>query len=237
MPRFPFVPSGLRASASTSLSALAAIALLCLSGCGSGGSNNGGGGGSNPISAPVAGSVIFSTPRGNVAGPSVSLSINATPAQTATTDANGNFTFAAVPYGTYTITPSLSGTNAIFTPATQSVTVGSGGAVTSFKAAVGYSVSGTVSYTGTATGPIYLALEQSCDGCPTGALQGTSIPAPGPFTINGAAPGPYIVEAWRDTLNNGAPNESDPTGSSATFTVSSADLTGVSVALTAIGPL
>ena len=237
MPRFPFVPSGLRASASTSLSALAAIALLCLSGCGSGGSNNGGGGGSNPISAPVAGSVIFSTPRGNVAGPSVSLSINATPAQTATTDANGNFTFAAVPYGTYTITPSLSGTNAIFTPATQSVTVGSGGAVTSFKAAVGYSVSGTVSYTGTATGPIYLALEQSCDGCPTGALQGTSIPAPGPFTINGAAPGPYIVEAWRDTLNNGAPNESDPTGSSATFTVSSADLTGVSVALTDPAPV
>jgi hypothetical protein len=102
----------------------------------------------NPLKAvAVAGSVIYSNSCGPAVGPATTLSINTTPVQTTTTDSNGNFVFAAVPQGTYTITPSLSGTNALFTPATQNVTVGAGGAVASFKAVVGYAVTGNVSYT------------------------------------------------------------------------------------------
>lgn len=181
--------------------------------------------------AQVAGSVVFSNSCGPIVRPSVSLSINTSPVQTTTTDSNGAFSFAAVPQGTYTVTPSLAGSNAVFSPATQSVMVGSGGAVANFKAAVGYAVSGNVSYTGTATGPIEVILEYHCSGGGQGHTLGTEISAPGPFTINGAAPGSYTVLAWGDAAHNRWPNASDPTGSSAAFTVSSADATGVSVAL------
>ena len=153
------------------------------------------------------------------------------------TDSNGNFVFAAVPQGTYTITPSLSGTNALFTPATQKVTVGAGGAVASFKAVVGYAVTGNVSYTGPATGPINLALQFNCSGGGEGYILGTQTNAPGSFTINGAAPGSYLVKAWRDAAHNNWPSASDPTGSSAALAVSSADLTGVSVALADPAPV
>ena len=189
-----------------------------------------------PPSAPVAGSVVYSNSCGPQAGPATSVSINTNPVQTTTTDSNGNFSFAAIPYGTYTITPSLAGTNAIFAPATQSVTVGSGGAVTSFQAMVGYSVSGNVSYTGTATGPVHIALNGSYTvgsvsySCGSGL--GTSITAPGLFTINGVPPGSYTIMAWRDVANSNWPNLSDPTGSSTALTVSSGNQTGISVALT-----
>ena len=192
---------------------------------------------SSPPSAPIAGSVIFGNSCGNLVGPSVELSINTNPVQTTATDGNGNFTFAAIPSGTYTITPLLAGTNAIFTPNTQSVTVNSGGALTSFKANVGYAVSGMVSYTGTATGPINLALQYNCPNGGEGEVLGTSIPAPGPFTINGVPPGSYVIYAWRDALSNGAPNMSDPTGNSTALAVSAANLTGVSVALTDPAPV
>jgi hypothetical protein len=186
----------------------------------------------NPLPpAPVAGSVIYSNSCGPVVGPATTLTINTTPAQTTTTDSNGNFSFAAVPLGTYTITPSLSGTNALFTPATQSVVVSSGGAVASFKAVVGYAVSGTVSYTGTAAGPVDVALQYQCPGGGFGTILGTSIPAPGAFTINGASPGSYTVQAWRDAAHSNWPNASDPTGSSAVFAVSDANATGVSITL------
>jgi hypothetical protein len=190
-----------------------------------------------PPSAPIAGSVIYSNSCGPQAGPATTVSINTTPVQSTTTDSNGNFTFLNVPYGTYKVTPSLAGTNAIFTPATQIVTVGSGGAVASFNAVVGYAVSGNVSYTGNATGPINLILQYQCSGGSSGYTLGTSILAPGPFTINGAAPGSYTVHAWRDNLGYGSLNASNPTGSSTALAVASADLTGVSVALTDPAPV
>ena len=77
-----------------------------------------------PPSMPVAGNVTFNNVCYGTTGPAVSISINTNPVQTTTTDTNGNFSFAAVPEGNYTITPSLTGTNALFTPATQNVTVG-----------------------------------------------------------------------------------------------------------------
>jgi hypothetical protein len=186
-----------------------------------------------PSSAQVAGSVIYSNSCGFVAGPATTVSINTNPVQSTTTDNNGNFSFAAIPQGSYTITPSLAGTNAVFSPATQNVTVGAGGAVVSFNAAVGYSVSGNVNYSGAATGPVHMILQYQCPGGVwIGHTLGTSILTPGQFTINGAAPGSYQVLAWMDATNNGWPNASDPTGSSTLQTVSSANLSGISVTMT-----
>jgi hypothetical protein len=135
------------------------------------------------------------------------------------------------------VTPSLAGTNAVFSPATQNVTVGAGGAVVSFNAAVGYSVSGNVSYTGIATGPVNLALQYNCPNGGEGIVLGTSITAPGQFTINGAAPGSYTLLAWRDIVGHGVPNALDPTGSSTALAVSADNLTNVSVALTDPAPI
>jgi hypothetical protein len=183
--------------------------------------------------APVVGNVLFNSPCGSVVGPTVSVSINTTPVQTTTTDSNGNFTFASVPQGTpYTITPSLVGTNALFSPVTQSVTAAKGGAIINFNAVVGYSVSGTVSYSGQATGPINLVLQDQCPNGSVVSAQVTSIPSPGSFTINGAAPGSYMVKAWLDALNNGSYNASDPASYATAGTIASANLTGVSVPLT-----
>jgi hypothetical protein len=161
--------------------------------------------------------------------PVVSVSINTPSPQTTTTDSNGDFSFASVPNGTYTITPSL--TNTFFTPATQSITVNNNAAQASFKAHVGYSISGTVSYSGTAKGPIYLVASGA------GPQQGTSIAAPGPFTINGVEPGNYTIYAFRDALGFGAGNASDPTGSATADIGASGNLTGVSIALADPAPV
>jgi hypothetical protein len=197
-----------------------------------------------PPSGQVSGSIRFPNPAPVCPAPDqplVSVSINTNPVQTTTTNAQGNFAFADIPYGTYTITPSLPGTNALFTPVTQSVTVDGSGVGTSFQAGIGYSISGTVNYSGTETGPIYLALSSYCTNGPSithiyDLSSGTGILAPGPFTINGVGPGTYNIQAIRDNLGNGAPNGSNPTGS-AGVSISSANATGVSITLTDPSPV
>jgi len=65
-------------------------------------------------------------------------------------------------------------------------------------------------------------------------VTGTSIAAPGAFTIRGVPPGNYVLQAYMDlaALGNGSPNTSDPTGATAGFTISNANLTGQLIALT-----
>jgi hypothetical protein len=91
-----------------------------------------------------------------------------------------------------------------------------------------YSVSGTVSYAGSKTGRIYIGMGSSCGG----GTQGTSISASGAFTIRGVAPGSYNLAAFMDILGYGVMNAADPTGSSATVTVTDANVTGASITLT-----
>ncbi len=62
-------------------------------------------------------------------------------------------------------------------------------------------VSGTVSYGGAKTGRIYLALVGG-SGFP---VAGTSLPAPGPFTIRGAPPGTYKLTAFLDSTGQAHP--------------------------------
>jgi hypothetical protein len=134
---------------------------------------------------------------------------------TTQTDSNGNFTFQNVPNGSYTVTPSLSSTvaNSVFYPASQTgVTVNNGNSPqVTFQVALGYTVTGTVAYGGSQTGRVYVQLNNN--NCGSGLTPGTSLAAPGSFTIRGVPPGNYTVQAWMDTLGAGNANDNDPSGS------------------------
>ena len=96
-----------------------------------------------------------------------------------------------------------------------------------------YSVSGTVSYGGTKTGWIYLALSSNnCNNC--GQSLGTAISTKGAFTINGVPTGTYTLQAWMDGLGYGVENASDPSTNlfaNVNVTVTTGNLTGVLVKL------
>jgi hypothetical protein len=159
---------------------------------------------------------------GNV--PTITVSINTNPVQTTTTyDSNGDYSFASIPNGTYTITPSITGPSSAFYPASYTGVVVSNGAVSgeNFSASLGYTVSGTVSYTGASTGQVYLTLNTNCGG---NGGPGTSITAPGSFSIRGVPPGTYTLQSWMDTIGQGGANAADPSGTSS-VSVTSADVT------------
>ncbi len=176
----------------------------------------------------VGGSINTKIGCGSASLTGVTVSINTNPVQTTTTGANGSFSFSNVPNGTYTLTPSLAG--AIFSPTTESVTVNNNNlSATSFTANLAYTVTGTVNYTGTQTGRIYLAMNPV--GTCGGGTTGTSIPAAGPFTIRGVPPGSYTLQAFMDNAGNGISNASNPVGSTSGVNVSTANLAGASVTL------
>jgi len=163
--------------------------------------------------------------------PPITVTISTTPVERTTTNSSGYFQFEHIPNGAYTITPSTSGPSSVFYPATQRVTVNTGPGVANFKAALGYTVSGTVDYSGPDTGRIYVVLNNNNCG---GSTPGTSIASKGAFTIRGVPPGSYSVQAWMDTLGYGAPNAADPStnvNSPVSFSVSNANVTGVAASL------
>ena len=192
----------------------------------------------NPIGYTVSGQInLFNNCGASGTLPTYTVSINTNPVQQTTTDGSGNYTFAGIPDGTYTITPSIAGVASVFNPAMQTSVVVSGNSVNgeNFSVSLGYTVSGTVSYGGAKTGQVYLLLNNNnCGG--SGNATGTSITeaelgSGGAFTIRGVPPGAYTLQAWMDDLGFGAPNANDPAGSISSVTVSNANLTGVSVAM------
>ena len=97
-----------------------------------------------------------------------------------------------------------------------------------------YTISGTVSYSGSKTGWTYLQLNgNNCGGC--GNNLGTSIATATPsgvaFIIHGVSPGTYTLQAFMDNLGYGGQNASNPVGSVANVTVTTSSVTGVSVTL------
>jgi len=192
----------------------------------------------NSASSQVSGQIYLLNSCGTIAAlPQMTVQINTSPVQQTTTDNNGNYSFASVPNGTYTITPSITGASSVFYPATLTGVVVDNANVSgqTFNVALGYSVSGNVTYAGTNTGQVYLNLvNTSCGGS---GGEGTSISkatlgSGGAFTVNGVAPGSYTLEAWTDpaTLAEGAQNITDPTGT-ASVSVTSANVTGTAVTL------
>ena len=184
----------------------------------------------NSAGSQVSGQIMLTNYCGSgLTMPPITVSINTSPVQTTTTDGSGNYSFASIPNGTYTITPSITGPSSVFYPASASVTVNNG-AVTgeNFQVALGYTVSGTVSYSGSHTGQVYLSLVNNNCGGNNGP--GTSITAPGSFTIHGVSPGTYTLAAGMDILGYGATNASDPSGN-ASVTVGTANVTNANVAM------
>jgi hypothetical protein len=161
----------------------------------------------------------------------VTVTINTNPVQTTTTSANGSFSFANIPTGTYTITPSISGSSSAFYPATQTVVVTSNNlSAVSFTATLGYSVSGTVAYSGAQSGQIYLTLNPT--GNCGGRSPGTSVSSTGAYTIRGVPPGNYNLQAFIDNIGDGVPNASNPTGSTIGVNPTTTNVSGVNVTLT-----
>ncbi len=109
----------------------------------------------------------------------------------------------------------ISTANAAFQPTLSSaphnweVILGGGGSICGYSGA-GYTVSGTVSYSGTKTGQIYLTLFNTA-GC-GGGSPGTSISTKGAYSIRGVPPGTYFMESAMDTVGYGAQNAADPSG-------------------------
>jgi len=186
------------------------------------------------IASQVTGNISLNNNCGSISPLptySVTISDGGGFAQTVPTDSGGNYTFTGIPDGTYTITPSITGPNSLFYPATYSNVVLSASTVTgeNFGVSLGYTVSGTVGYRGAQTGQVYLNLVNNNCG---GSGEGTSITAPGSFTIQGVPPGSYTLQSWMDptALSQGAQNVTDPTGSVA-VSVSNANVSGTSVTL------
>ncbi|MFH1227498.1 MAG: fibronectin type III domain-containing protein [Planctomycetota bacterium] len=90
-----------------------------------------------------------------------------------------------------------------------------------------YSVSGAITYTGSKTGRIYIEVVQSGN-----TNYGTSIAAPGAYTIRGVPPGTYTLSARRDHLGSGIDNASNPNGTATSFTITTANVTGKDITLT-----
>ena len=191
----------------------------------------------NSAGSNVSGQIILNnTCNGNVAPPTVTVQLLTNPGgtvvQTQTTDTSGNYTFTAIPNGNYTVSPSITGPSSAFYPASINVNVNNSGISGQFfQVSLGYTVSGTVSYSGSNTGRIYLQLSNTT--CGGNGAPGTSIAAPGAFTIRGVPPGTYNLQGWMDlsTLANGSPNTADPTGS-VSGSLTNADVTGVGLTLT-----
>jgi len=170
--------------------------------------------------------------------PSVTVTLSQSSTQIAqTTTTNGQYTFSNIPAGTYTITPSpsISGTTgAVFYPATSSVTLtSSNSSGNNFGVALGYSVSGTLTYAGTATGRAYISLaNKNCGGNSSPGTSLASVSSTGTaYTIRGVAPGSYSVSVWTDTLGHGDANTADPYGSG-NVTVGTAAVTGSNFTIT-----
>jgi uncharacterized protein (DUF2141 family) len=139
--------------------------------------------------------------------PSITVTLSSSSLKTAMTDSTGFYRFTGVPNGTYTLTPSLAGASTAFYPPNALVTLNGGSATQDFGAQIAYNVSGSVSYTGTKKGRIYVGLNDAAGG-PT--RLSTSITAPGPFSIRGVPPGTYRLTARMDNLGWGTKNVDEP---------------------------
>ncbi len=101
---------------------------------------------------------------------------------------------------------------------------------------VGYTISGTLSYSGSKTGQVYLLLNatscsNSCSYQMGTSITGAALKAGGAFTIHGVLPGTYSIQAYLDNLGYGARNASNPTGSASNITVVNSNYSGVGITL------
>ncbi|MEQ1629189.1 MAG: carboxypeptidase-like regulatory domain-containing protein [Gallionella sp.] len=186
----------------------------------------------------TANTAVQAVISGSVTGPwveGVTITMSGGAGGTTTTNASGNYSFTVASGQSYTFTPNLAGYS--YAPASATVVIpgGSSAAATATtlvasSTKVAYSISGTVSYAGAKTGAIRIQANYSgCTNC--GAAGGTTIAAPGAYTIRGLQPGSYVIVAQRDAQGTGQANANNPVGSSAVATIAAANLPGITVAM------
>ena len=153
------------------------VVSFVLAGCGGGGGVH-----RRPRPTSISGTVTGSS----VQGVTITLLSGATSLATMTTGTNGTYIFNGVANGTYTVTPSKSGS--AFTPLNRSVIVSGSNMTADFIASVAttYSISGTVTVSGAALSGVTVNLT----GANTGSI---TTNASGAYTIAGLVPGTYTV--------------------------------------------
>lgn len=196
----------------------------------------------------TANSAVQATISGAVTGPwveGVTITMSGGATGTTTTNASGNYSFTVASGQSYTFTPSLAGYTYLPAAATVVIPAGSSTAVTATNlvassATASNSLSGTVSYAGVKTGLVYVRVSNTgCAGCNNTvaatsiALTGVTGSRSGTYTVRGLQSGTYSVTAEMDALvpATGQPNASNPAGSSATATITTANLTGVNITI------
>jgi len=176
---------------------------------------------------------------------------------TVNTVADGSFTVPNVPNGTYTATLQFPpAPSSAFLPASANITNTNGTlrinvnnsdlTGVNFNAALGFTVSGKLSYGGRNQdlNPAFISLQPvNCNNCP---VPGTSAQTPhppatpggpfptSPFVINGVPPGTYTLRAWSDHYAYGVPNAIDPVGTAAapvTVSLATGNVTGAAVTM------
>ncbi|HTP51232.1 MAG TPA: carboxypeptidase-like regulatory domain-containing protein [Anaeromyxobacteraceae bacterium] len=159
---------------SRSLQRAGAVLFLAAAACGSSGGKSSGGG-----TASISGTVSGAAKQG------VNVALSGAASGNATTDAFGNYSFAGLASGNYTLTPSLGTYH--FAPATLSVTLaGASLAGQDFVASLGpsYSISGSVS------GEVAAGVKVSLGG---GATASATTDASGSYSFPGLPAGSYTV--------------------------------------------
>jgi hypothetical protein len=142
-------------------------------------------------------------------GANVTVSLSGTSSATTTTDASGNFSFANLVNGSYTVTPSKTGVT--FSPSSQNITV-SGANVTGVNFTIPtWTISGTLSPASNSSGA-------------TVALTGTSsasttADSSGNYTFSGLLNGSYTVTPSKAGFTFTPPNQG--------VTISNANVSGV----------
>ena len=177
---------------------------------------------------------ISGTVSGDIAA-NVPVNITGGTTGTTVTDDNGDYSFSGLAGGLdYIVTPVR--TDYTFAPpyltldnltADQSKQDFTG--TTSEPDITRYFISGNISYGGAKTGDIHILLEDSSGSYIT--INGTSVDGVGAYTIRGVPEATYKVVAYMDSLDNGAPNASDPYGTVDNLYINS-DTANINIAIT-----
>jgi hypothetical protein len=175
----------------------------------------------DPLAVANATFTVFARPViVSVSPPSASVAPNGTQQFTAAVTGNTNtaVTWSVTGGGTISTTglytaPTSPGTNSTITATSVADTTAFGQARVAVLSPGGNTVTGTVAYSGAKPGRIYVSVESATQG----TLGGTSLAAPGAFTIRGVQQnGAVTVRAWRDALGTATFNRPmDPVGTAA----------------------
>jgi outer membrane protein assembly factor BamB len=182
-----------------------------------------GGGIVGAFSLPAASFTISGTVSPSASGSGTLLALSGAASASATADSSGNYSFAGLANGTYTVTPSKTGFT--FSPPSQTVTVNNGNmpAVNFAATAQTWSISGNVSANG-ANANVALSGPASAS---------TTADSSGNYSFTGLANGIYTVTPTKSgfTFNPTSQNATVNNGnvSSLNFTATSSGSTGLAI--------